>query len=196
MSFEEMQHQLGQAIEACENLGKDYADCILARDGLERVVDKLSGAVEVMANSREMWRQRALDRGWQPRALTLADEAVRADIEGYPDPWNPTGLGGALATLAEAVSQALGSATMAWRNVAAAGEFDEAWCTNVYDGLMAYLADWSDSQVKYGDGQTMVRVRHILAGILDVTPPEHYTVTNAIAAFHAEGILFRERVPQ
>lgn len=63
--------------------------------------------------------------------------------------WNPTpDPETGRATLAEAVGQALGTASMCWEDPAGAGVFDSSACTRVYDGLMAYLSDWADEHRK------------------------------------------------
>lgn len=138
----DIQRHLSQAIDACNELTKMCADLYLAKGHLERDVAKARGAFEMAAESRALWKRRAI-AGWLPPDVAV--EAARADIEARPDePWNPTGSDGAPATLAEAVGQALGSASMCWENIRSAGVFDEANCRRVYDGLMAYLADWAD----------------------------------------------------
>lgn len=147
---QQVQRRLSGALDACNDLGRAYADLVIASD---REAAKLRGAYDMAAESRELWKQRALDAGYRPE--TLADQAVRADIEAMrTGAWNPIGSDGQRASLGEAVGQALGSASMAWADVAGAGLFDEAWCGKVYDGLMAYLSDWAHEAVKQANEAT------------------------------------------
>lgn len=155
--MQQVQQRLSGALDACIDLGRAYADLVIASD---REAAKLRGAYDMAAESRELWKQRALDAGYRPE--TLADQAVRADIEAGAtggDPWNPTGSDGQRATLGEAVGQALGSASMAWDNVADAGLFNDDWCRKVYDGLMAYLSDWAHDVAKQANEATAAKMQ-------------------------------------
>lgn len=202
----EVQDRLSAAVRAVNELGKAYANSVLAghraaaraeydghergwrargelEAGKEREVDKLRGAVDMAAESRNLWKRRAIEAGWAAavesddvhpagnpygcscgrEGTDLADVAVRADIESQAtggDPWNPVGSDGQQATLAEAVGQALGSASMAWQDVAAAGQFNQAWCSKVYDGLMAFLSDWGDEIRKEANEATAAKLAH------------------------------------
>lgn len=58
--------------------------------------------------------------------------------------WKPTTTDDAPVTLAEAVGQALGTASMCWEHVGAAGMFDSTTAVDVHAGLMAFLSDHID----------------------------------------------------
>lgn len=151
----EAQHRISDALDTIAKLGEAYASALIAADGLECGAVKLRGAYDMAVESRDLWKERAI-AGWQP---DLAAEAVRADIEASRgEPWAPTSSNGAPVALAEAVGLALGSASMAWHDVEAAGVFDEAWCTKVYDGLMAYLADWADEHRRLANEATAAKL--------------------------------------
>ncbi len=78
--------------------------------------------------------------------------------------WNPTPdpeIGHA--TLAEAVGQALGTASVCWENPAGAGVFDSTACARVYEGLMAYLSDWADEQRRRANEATYAKTHAAVA---------------------------------
>jgi len=77
--------------------------------------------------------------------------------------WNPRGSNGHPATLSEAVGQALGTASMCWEDVLAAGVFDDAQCARVYDGLMAYLSDWADQHRAQANEATAAKMQTAIA---------------------------------
>jgi hypothetical protein len=164
----EVQRLLAEAIDACNKLGSATAHAVLDRDrethtddtlfrvaeGLRRGVPALNqqgitDLINGMHNEGILFRERTPD---------LTDKTVQADIENVRDkPWKPIGSDGASATLFEAVGQALGSASMAWEHVDRAGVFDEAWCGKVYDGLMAFLADWGAEQRREANEATVAK---------------------------------------
>lgn len=151
----DIQRHLSQAIDACNELTRMCADLYLAKGDLEREVAKAGGAFEMAAESRALWKQRAIDAGWHPHPGWLAQEPP---ADGIPEPWNPTGDEGNPASLGEAVAQALGTASMCWENIRSAGVFDEANCRRVYDGLMAYLADWADEHRRLANEATAAKL--------------------------------------
>lgn len=157
----ELQRMHAVVIDSCNELAKAYASAIVVSGTLEAELAKVRGAFEMAAESRGLWKRRALDAGWH--AESLAVMAIRADIEAQEawikrNLWNPVGSDDQRATLSEAVGQALGSASMAWQDVAAAGQFDDAWATRVYDGLMAYLSDWGDEVRKQANEATAAKL--------------------------------------
>jgi hypothetical protein len=85
--------------------------------------------------------------------------------------WNPTPSSDSedgRVTLAEAVGQALGSASMCWESPAGAGVFDDTACGVVYDGLMAYLGDWADDQRKQANEATWAKARVVTKEWADI----------------------------
>lgn len=94
--------------------------------------------------------------------------------------WKPTTRGnGEKATLSEAVGQALGSASMCWENVIAAGMFNSSYALEVHEGLMAFLSDHLD-EVR---AQAVVapRVDAVSRSGLDHTGHGHEATDRAIA---------------
>lgn len=138
----ELQELLGRTLAAIEELGEAGMATVVANNELVRDCAKQRGAFEMAAESRELWKARAVSAGWFP-IVTLADlQAVQAD---EVKPWNPTVReDGEKTTLSEAVGQALGTASMCWANVRAAGMFDSTEAARVYEGIMAWLSDWAD----------------------------------------------------
>jgi hypothetical protein len=59
-----------------------------------------------------------------------------------PPRWEPDDQGPL--SLAEAVGQSLGAASMCWVGGTGQLEFDSVRCVEINDWLMAYLADWGD----------------------------------------------------
>jgi len=59
-----------------------------------------------------------------------------------PPKWEPDDPGPL--TLAEAVGQALGAASVCWAGGTGDLEFDSVRCVEIHDWLMAYLSDWGD----------------------------------------------------
>jgi len=80
-------------------------------------------------------------------------------------PWNPTPDADGHITLPEAVGQALGTASACWIGGTGPLEFDSAQCSEVYDGLMAYLDDWAHEQRKQANESTAAKM-----GIVVVNP--------------------------
>jgi hypothetical protein len=145
----ELRERLADALNACTDLSKDHAALIIAKESAVREAAKLAGAFEIVANSRSMWRQRAVDAGWTNRPATLAD--VRP--QPVPEPgfvpahaWWPNGTDGTRVTLAEAVGQALGTASMCWLPRPADQVFDSPEAVRIHEGLMAFLAEWAGEQ--------------------------------------------------
>lgn len=150
---------LSRAIAACNELGSLCSHALLARQAAEAETATMRGAYDMAAESRDLWKGRALSEGW---TKDLTSQAVRADIDATKDePWNPVAAVGSQATLSEVVGQALGSASMAWEHVDQAGVFDDAWASKVYDGLMAWLSDWADEQRKQANEATAAKLAEV-----------------------------------
>lgn len=77
-----------------------------------------------------------------------------------PPKWEPArpSDGGTL-SLGEAVGQSLGAASACWENLARAGVFDSTRCGEIYEWLMAYLADWGDDIRKQANEATAAKLR-------------------------------------
>lgn len=160
----ELQERLSQAVQACNDLARDAAQALLASEESLRDAAKLRGAFEMAAESRNLWKRRALNSGWHP---TIGQPARYGEPG---EPWNPTGRDGERPSLGEAVGQALGSASMAWEKEAGAGVFDDAWASRVYDGLMAYLADWAHEVAKQANEATAAKIADRLDQLNEAPP--------------------------
>jgi hypothetical protein len=103
-----------------------------------------------------------------------------------PKHWNPTPDADGRLTLANAVGQALGSASVCWSNLDEAGEFNDVQCAEVYDGLMAWLSDWADEHRKQANEATAGKLCALIREAL-ATDEADNDVTSAEAIWEQSG---------
>ena len=101
--------------------------------------------------------------------------------------WNPTpDPETGRATLAEAVGQALGTASMCWENPAGAGVFDSTACGEVHDGLMAYLSDWADEHRRQANEATWAKSQAIVKEWSDIAYEMLAVLCNSAPGEHSK----------
>lgn len=125
----------------------DLAD---VRDIVERAVKVVTDMGKALADATVKAR---LLNGRVAELLDLTAEMA----PGPAGAWNPNpGVGGSV-TVAEAIGQALGTASMAW-TPRPEGVFDSAEAVRVHDGIMAWLSDWRDEQVREANEATARKI--------------------------------------
>jgi hypothetical protein len=95
----------------------------------------------------QQWREKKDQLSDRLTALvTEKAKAIPQAADHGPNTWSPQPDGEGNLTLAAAVGQALGTTSVCWLGGDPPTEFDSTWidARRVYDGLMAFLADWAD----------------------------------------------------
>lgn len=106
--------------------------------------------------------------------------------------WTPTGIDGHPVTLSEAVGQAIGTASMCWENVAAAGVFDDALAGQINTGLLAYLADWAADTIRRADAASESKADAVLKEWKDLAYEQYALLCNSTTDGHSTDAQWRQ----
>lgn len=106
--------------------------------------------------------------------------------------WSPTVSDGHPATLSEAVGQALGTASVCWENPAGAGVFDTALCAQVYEGLMAYLADWAADTIRRANEASEGKAEAALKEWKDLAYEQYALLCNSRTDGHSTDVQWQQ----
>lgn len=174
-----MRSRLREAVNACTDLAMDQAVLILENHRLRRLLRQAEQSRQAWADlAYDMWAllgssvpapeanrdDYATKRGLLRRRLNVMIEQKPPASFGPhaadhgPGTWSPQPDADGNLTLAEAIGQALGTASVCWVGGTGSLEFDSITAAHVYDGLMAFLSDWSDDLRKQANEGTAAKL--------------------------------------
>lgn len=155
--IEKVQAALSQALDTVGKLGRIASEAVTEAEAREGDLAKVRGAYDMAAESRFLWKRRAIQAGWAP-PVSLLDWATVEHQARPEEPWNPSAQPEEVITLSGAVGQALGTASMCWSDVSRAGTFQDGKALWVHEGLVAWLSDWADEQRKQANEATAAKM--------------------------------------